>query len=59
MSLYRIPGGEPAARLTLVSPPETDLCTPYEAWCEVNGIHPEAPGAWERFSSEQHLRPSA
>ena len=25
------------------------LTTPFEDWCEREGVHPEAPGAWEFF----------
>jgi hypothetical protein len=32
--------------------PESGLdpvATPFEAWCEAKGVHPEAPRAWEQY----------
>ena len=29
---------------------EESLTTPFEDWCEATGTHPEALGAWERFT---------
>jgi hypothetical protein len=40
-----------AASATAVADP-AHLATPFEDWCHAMGIHPEALGAWERFSAE-------
>ncbi|GCD90682.1 hypothetical protein [Nocardioides sp. LS1] len=29
------------------------LTTPFEDWCESQGIHPEAFGAWEGFEAHR------
>jgi len=45
----------PRTERTFGEPP---LTTPFEDWCESNGVHPEAWGAWEAFAREQ-LTPGA
>ena len=29
------------------------LATPFERWCEQQGVHPDALGAWECFEASQ------
>lgn len=37
--------------MTTMERPDVDpICTPYEAWCERERIHPEAPGAYEYYA---------
>lgn len=36
--------------MSLVGQPvEDQWATPYESWCERQGVHPEAPGAFDHY----------
>lgn len=34
----------------------TTLATPFEAWCEQRGVHPEHWAAWPAYEAEQRDR---
>ncbi|MDN4174538.1 hypothetical protein QWY28_16375 [Nocardioides sp. SOB77] len=36
---------------TAPQPIDDQVSTPYESWCERQGVHPEAPGAFDHYVS--------
>jgi len=39
--------------------PNCRFSTPFEDWCERLGLHPDEPGAWERFEGAFRTPPPA
>lgn len=37
---------------------DDQLATPYESWCERQGVHPEAPGAFDFYLSATETAPA-